>query len=240
MDYYVFRKLYDNGVQKLLLGGTEKPGVNAYIDKLLAYKVPYQTYNYLYRYTDDVGMTIRQVRPADFRALGKLYADFYNELDELGERWTWDAARKFISHFYSRQPDLCFVAEKDGRIIGAIMAAIQPWWDGNHLVEGELLVHSDFTHHPSYATGLLEKLLSTAEQKYQAVTWDTIVPTVIGHPFQHHEQLGFYETPVWKAVAGDVSSILRQIETPVIREKSPKMSHKQRAEAQVLAAKNRS
>lgn len=98
------------------------------------------------------------------------------------------------------------------------MAAIQPWWDGNHLVEGELLVHSNFKHYSGYATGLLEKILTVAEQKYQAVTWDTIVPAVIGHPFRHYEQLGFYETPVWKAVAGDVSSILRQIEAPVIRE----------------------
>lgn len=218
MDYYVFRKLYDSGVQKLLLGGAEKPGVDVYINKLLAYKTPYRTLNYLYRYTDDLGMTIRQVRPADFRALSKLYADFYNELDELGERWTLDAARKFISHFYARQPDLCFVAEKDDQIIGAVMAAIQPWWDGNHLVEGELLVHSNFKHYSGYATGLLEKILTVAEQKYQAVTWDTIVPAVIGHPFRHYEQLGFYETPVWKAVAGDVSSILRQIEAPVIRE----------------------
>jgi hypothetical protein len=214
MDYYAFRDLYARGIYQLFLGGAEKVGVDKYIDKLLAQKPPYESRNYLYDHANDdnASFTVRLAVPADFKSIARLYADFYNSLDKLGERWTLEAARKFISHFYARQPDLFFVAEKNTRIICAIMAAVQPWWDGNHLVEGELLIDKNFRQHARCTAELLQTLLHTAELNYQAVTWDTIVPSILGHPFEQYQQLGFRDAPFWHAVSGDVRDILTRLQ----------------------------
>lgn len=161
-------------------------------------------------------ITVRLAKQDDLKALSRLYADFYNNLDRLGERWSQEAARRFISHFYNRQPDLFFVAESNNQIVGSIFAAIQPWWDGNHLVEGELLVKRGFQHNPSCSAQLLRALLQTAEARYQAITWDTIAPTTSGHPFQQYQQFGFREVPFWRAVSGDVRTMLAQLRPPRI------------------------
>jgi hypothetical protein len=221
MDYEVFRRLSQRGIHRLILGGAEKVGISRYIDKLLAQKPTYTSHSYAYDPEADAfyDVAVRLAKPADFQALSKLYADFYNDLDDLGERWTKDAARKFISHFYTRQRDLMFLAEdqKSHEVVGLVMAAVQPWWDGNHLVEGELLVRADYRAHPAYATQLVSALLQTAEASYQAITWDTIAPTTPGHPFNYFQQLGFSEVPHWRAVRGDVRAILGQLKLPQIR-----------------------
>jgi|GEM_PF-337374 hypothetical protein len=213
MDYHAFRDLYIRGVHQLFLGGAEKVGVDKYIDKLLAQKPPYESCNYLYDYANDndIDFVIRPATPADLKSIARFYADFYNSLDKLGERWTLETARKFISHFYARQPDLFFVAEKNTNIISVVMAAIQPWWDGNHLVEGELLIDRSFRQHTRCTTELLQALLRVAESDYQAVAWDTIVPSTPGHPFEQYKQLGFRDVPLWHAVSGDVRNILTRL-----------------------------
>ncbi|MBI4176413.1 MAG: hypothetical protein HY518_04355 [Candidatus Aenigmarchaeota archaeon] len=39
--------------------------------------------------------------------------------------------------------DLQIVAEYNGKPVGAFVAGIKPWWDGNHLADGEIFVHPD-------------------------------------------------------------------------------------------------
>ncbi|MBO7504680.1 GNAT family N-acetyltransferase [bacterium] len=49
-----------------------------------------------------------------------------------------------MSYWYDRQPDLFFVAEVDGRVVGGIVSGIKPWFDGNRLVDGELFVDKKY------------------------------------------------------------------------------------------------
>ena len=37
-----------------------------------------------------------------------------------------------------------FVAEEDGKAVGAVMSGVKPWFDGNRLVDTEIFVDKDY------------------------------------------------------------------------------------------------
>jgi GNAT superfamily N-acetyltransferase len=213
MDIYFFRKMFNEGIQTIHLGGSENKGIAEYVGKLLPHRPSY--FAQTLRYDPDsrprpVDVVIRPVLETDITALSLLYRDLYNSLDELGEKWTKESAHKFVSHFYRRQPDLFFLAEHNKHPVGAIVAAIQPWWDGNHLVEGELFIDSAYSA-TNLNKQLLKELLTRAQIYYQAVSWDTLTPATDKHPLGSYEQIGFKEVPQWAAITGDVSVMLRRL-----------------------------
>lgn len=216
MDIYFFKKLFLEGVQTVHLGGAENTGIAAYIDKLLPYQPIYSTHTIAYRPSADVcparSIVIRQAEETDFNELAILYRDLYNSLGNLNERWTKESAHRFVSHFYRRQSDLFLVAEYKGRLIGGVVAAVQPWWDGNHLVEGELFIDKSYES-TDVSKKLLKALLTKARDTYQTVAWDTLTPALDEHPLGLYEQVGFTEVPEWVAVTGDVHGMLQRLGT---------------------------
>lgn len=211
MDIYFFRTLYRAGIQTLHLGGTENIGIAEYIKKLFPHKPEYVSQTILHSHSLEIApFTIRPATESDFNELAYLYRDFYNGLEDLGETWTKASAHAFVSHFYYRQPDLFFVAERNDTIIGAIVAAIQPWWDGNHLVEGEVMVHPRYKN-PVLERRLLKHLLTAARNKYHTVAWDTLTPSSSDHPLGSYKKLGFNEVPQWAAITGDVHTVLERL-----------------------------
>lgn len=213
MDVHFFRELLREGLKTVYLGGSEQQGVAHFCSKLLPYKPGYVVRAVLYRPTPatTVSTVVRPATEYDITPLADLYRSVYNAMDALGERWTKPAARKFISHFYRRQPDLFFVAEVDGKIVGATVAGIQPWWDGNHLVEGEIFIDpacSDKTVEKK----LLKRLLLTARNTYKVVAWDTLMPIVGEHTFGEYKAIGFSEMPHVKAISADMNTMLARLE----------------------------
>jgi len=213
MDIHFFRKLLADGIAVVHLGGAENEGIAEYVRKLFPHRPAYFAQTILYDHGSewqDVPAHIRSVAESDFNELAVLYRDLYNELDDLGESWTKETAHKFISHFYNRQPDLFFLAEVKGEIVGAIVAAIQPWWDGNHLVEGEVVLDPRYRR-TTLNRQLLKKLLTEARVKYNTVAWDTFTPTSHKHPLGAYKQLGFTEVPQWAAITGDIHTVLERL-----------------------------
>lgn len=213
MDIYLFKRLFFEGVRIIHLGGAESKGIAEYIAKLIPYRPSYTVQTLLYEphaKAHDLAVKLRLVRPTDFMSLAKIYRDFYNFLEELGETWTQESAHRLISHFYHRQSDLFFLAEYNSEIVGAIVAAIQPWWDGNRLVEGEVFIDMRY-HSTSLNKKLVKELLTNARDKYQAVAWDTLTPTNSKHPLGQYEQLGFIDVPKWAAISGDIHVALEKL-----------------------------
>ncbi|HEU5121939.1 MAG TPA: GNAT family N-acetyltransferase [Candidatus Saccharimonadales bacterium] len=212
MDIYFFKKLLQGDIKTLYLGGAESEGIAEYIKKLLPYRPSYfaQTLLYAPIAAQHAEVTIRPVHTTDFNDLAALYCESYNTLHDLGETWTKDSAHRFISHFYRRQPDLFFLAEHNGIIVGAIVAAIQPWWDGNHLVEGEVFIHAEYRH-TTLNKQLLKTLLTEARDTYNAVAWDTLTPVTDKHPLASYKEIGFSEVPQWAAVSGEVRTVLERL-----------------------------
>ncbi len=64
---------------------------------------------------------IRNVKLEDIKELAPIYKDLYDDAD-IGEFWTVENAEKLLGYFYDRQKDLFFVAEENGKAIGAVMS----------------------------------------------------------------------------------------------------------------------
>lgn len=88
---------------------------------------------------------IRNVKLEDIKELAPIYKDLYNDAD-IGEFWTVENAEKLLGYFYDRQKDLFFVAEENGKAIGAVMSNLKPWFDGNRLNDTEIFVSQEYQH----------------------------------------------------------------------------------------------
>ncbi len=212
MDLAFFRHIYDQKFDSILLGGAENAGIAAYISRLIPCRSIYSAKSVQFKagQPQETGVQIRPATERDIRPIAELYLAVYNNLGELRETWTKESAHRLISHFYRRQPDLFFVAGRQGKAIGAVVAAVQPWWDGNHLVEGELFVEPNMSDR-SVADRLLKRLLVEANERYDVVSWDTIAPTVDEHPLARYKQFGFKKVRHWDAISGDVVQIIKRI-----------------------------
>ncbi len=154
-------------------------------------------------------MDIRLAKKEDIVELAEVYQLAYNSLN-IGENWNQETSIKLIKYFFDLQPDLFFVAELDDKVVGGLVAQIKPWWDGNHLVEGELFVHPD---HQSKGLGkkLIKKLFSEAKEKYGAISWDTFTHRVYEHPLKWYKNMGFEEIANWVMITGDVKKVLKNL-----------------------------
>lgn len=153
---------------------------------------------------------LRLASESDLEALADIYTTAYNILN-IGEKWEKESALKLIKYLFKDQPDLFFVAQDNGKIVGGIVATVRPWWDGNHLIEGELFVHPD---NQGQKTGikLVKKLFSTAKEKYGAVAWDTYTHIIHEHPLAWYKKLGFEQIKQWTMIEGNIDEVLQKIE----------------------------
>ena len=109
---------------------------------------------------------IRLVKLEDIENLSYIYKELYDDV-EIWESWSVETAKNLLSYWYNRQPDLFFVAEVDGRVVGGIVSGIKPWFDGNRLVDGELFVDCRYQERHLWKE-LLKKHLFEAKKIYNA------------------------------------------------------------------------
>jgi L-amino acid N-acyltransferase YncA len=155
-------------------------------------------------------MNIRLANKNDIEILSEVYAKAYNDAD-IGEHWTPQSAKKLIAYLYADQPDLFYVVEIEDNVVGAIVATVRPWEDGNHLIEGELFVHPDFQTR-GLGKKLIKQLFTTAKEKYDVVAWDTYTHIVHKHPLKWYKELGFEEIKQWTMITGNVEKVLENID----------------------------
>ena len=149
------------------------------------------------------------MRKSDLKKLSEIYATVYREFD-VGEKRTPKKAYVLLEYWLQRQPDLAFVAESDGKIAGGFVAGIKPWWDGNHLVDGEIFVHPEFQR--KGIGGLLSMaMFRKAMKKYSARTWDTYTFKK-KYPLKWYKSLGFKEISEWTMISGDLRKASKKLE----------------------------
>lgn len=155
-------------------------------------------------------MEIRNIRISDLPALAEIYIKVSKQ-SHPEEKWTTQTANTFMEYWLERQPDLCFLAELDGKIVGAFVAAIKPWWDGNHLVDGEIFID------PEHQNKGIEKPLSkymyeAALLKYEVVRIETSTFKISEFPLSWYKSQGFEELKNWSFISADLKEILRNYE----------------------------
>jgi len=156
----------------------------------------------------DLSKGIRRIERKDLQSLAEVYDRVYSpDTFDVGERWTKETAYEMLGYWLKRNSDLAFLAEEEGRIVGGFLADVNPWWDGNHLVDGEIFVHPDHQG-KGIGTKLLKFMFEYAVRKYNAVRWDTY--TVKGkYPLKWYKSLGFEEIKEWSMISADPREVLK-------------------------------
>jgi GNAT superfamily N-acetyltransferase len=149
------------------------------------------------------------MRDEDLHELAVIYVNAFAD-PELNEKWTEPAAHALLSDWLKRQPDLSFVAESDNKLVGAFVVGIKPWWDGNHLVDGELFVALEHQGH-GVARQLIHQVVLTAVEKYSVVVWESYTFRGQEFPLNWYKRLGFREIEEWVMIRADVAELLANI-----------------------------
>ena len=146
---------------------------------------------------------IRNATELDIKHLAGVYVAVYEDFD-VGEKWTHESAQALMRYWFERQPDLAFVASVPDAagIVGGFFAGIKPWWDGNHLVDGELFVHPDYQRLGIGST-LAAQMFRQAMTRYNAVVVQGCTFRNSAHPLSWYKSLGFNEDKEWTMLSGD-------------------------------------
>jgi GNAT superfamily N-acetyltransferase len=153
---------------------------------------------------------ILQTKKSDIRKLAAVYVDAYNSI-HIGEEWNIESAEKMLSFFFTKQPDLFFTAWSDDNIVGAIVAIVKPWWNGNHLTDGELFV-SPQCQKQGIGKMLIRALFTESKSKYAAVSWDTFTHIIHEHPLSWYKKLGFRTIDEWAMIEGRIDTVLAKLD----------------------------
>ena len=153
---------------------------------------------------------IRQMQKGDLEQIAEVYTLVYQKFD-IGERWTVETSKKLLSYWFETQPDLAFVAEYESKVIGAFVAGIKPWWDGNHISDGEIFVHPDYQK-MGVGTKLSIALYKKALDKYDVVSYDFFTFKKIRFPLSWYLSQGFVKNEDWTLISGEINSIVSNLE----------------------------
>lgn len=154
-------------------------------------------------------VAIRLTSKEDLKELAEIYKTAYNSLN-IGENWDSKSSLKLMQHLFEDQGDLFFIAEENGKILGGIVALVKPWWDGNHLTDGEIFI-DPASQKKGIGTQLIKQMFTEALEKYQATSWDTFTHKVYEHPLKWYKSIGFKEIQHWTMIAGDIKEVLARL-----------------------------
>lgn len=156
-----------------------------------------------------ITIEIRPIQETDLEPLANVYVDVYTAFD-VGESWDTKSAQKMLRFWYEYFPDLALVATHEGKAIGAFLAGVKPWCDGNHLIDGEIFVHPN---HQKRGVGsrLTKAMFERAREKYGAVAWDTYTFRGFEHPVSCYKKLGFKELEEWVMISGNIEEALKRL-----------------------------
>lgn len=137
-------------------------------------------------------VTIRHATAADLDVLSALYSRCMAGAPG-DEQWSLPRARAFLAMWLQRQPDLFFVAEVDGRVVGGNVCDLKPYFDGPRFTEGEMFVEPA-VRHLGIARALLQRRLSEAGPRYGVVAMETMANGHSPIVLDWFTRLGFQRT----------------------------------------------
>lgn len=112
-------------------------------------------------------MQIRRMLGGDLPQVAKLYLKAYRA------DWAEAGAQKYIGKFYHFDPESCFVAERDGAIVGVLLAYSYERESGLVIFIQELFVDPDARHQ-----GIGKKLISWLRESFTLAAKVKVTPLV--------------------------------------------------------------
>jgi len=154
-------------------------------------------------------LKVRKVKKVDIKKLARVYAKTYTK-KYCGETWTIKQSEKYLNHMLKNNPDLAFLAELDGKIIGGYFASITPWCDGNRLTDGNIFVHPKY-HKSGAGLSLGIALYDKAVKKYNCVTSESITFKNKKFPLSWHKKRGFKVSEDLVFIEGNTKDMLKRM-----------------------------
>lgn len=114
-------------------------------------------------------------------------------------------------HWFKRQPDLAFVAECDGKPVGAFVSGIKPWWDGNRLFDGEIFVDLAYQKR-GIGTLLAKAMYAAAVKKYNATVFEAVTFRKSKHPLSWYRAQGFKPESKLVLISGSLVKARKKLE----------------------------
>jgi GNAT superfamily N-acetyltransferase len=154
-------------------------------------------------------MEIRLVKEGDLKELSRIFAESFTEADP-NKPWTQERSFSLLEHFYKIQPDLFSVAIEADLLVGAVMAKIKPWREGNRCTEGVIFVDSAFQR-KGFGGQLFSRLLEEVINKYQANTIEGITFNKEEFPLTWYEKIGHKRDKHAVLLKGDTREMLENL-----------------------------
>ncbi len=153
---------------------------------------------------------IRNVKIEDINELAPIYKQLYDDAD-IGEFWSIESAKTLLRYWYDKQKDLFFVAEEDGKAVGAVMSGVKPWFDGNRLIDTEIFVSKKYQN-KHIANNLYRKHLSVAKEKYNCnvIEFHTYGDET-EFPQNWYKRIGFKKDEELIIMNANISDVLNKI-----------------------------
>ena len=153
---------------------------------------------------------IRLVKKDDIKLVAPIYKELYDEAD-IGENWSIESAENLLNYWFDRQGDLFFVAEEDGKPVGAMVSGIKPWFDGNRLIDGEVFVWSEYQG-KHIAKDLFIIHFETAVSKYNVKTMEFhTYGDETEFPQNWYNRIGFKKDKELIIMSGDLKEVLNNL-----------------------------
>jgi GNAT superfamily N-acetyltransferase len=84
-------------------------------------------------------MIIKTCEPEDIEPCAKLFAEVYSE-PPYNEAWDSSDAITYLARFREIDPDRCFIAKENNKVVGAIFSFSYPWHSKKTICIQELFV----------------------------------------------------------------------------------------------------
>jgi len=150
-------------------------------------------------------LKIIKTKKEDLKELSKIYKNAYDRPEE-GEDWSIKDSKNLLNFYFNQKTFVGVTAILDGKIVGAFFSFIKPWYDGNHLGEGEVFIDPTYQNQ-KIGTKLFLEMMKIANNKkcivHELVAYDKVS--------NWYKKLGIKETGL-KHMSGSIKEILKNLE----------------------------
>ena len=146
---------------------------------------------------------------SDLSYLGEIFSAVYT--DSHFDKFTPEPSTEYLTWLFKRCPELAFVAEENGTVVGAYLAALKPWFDGPHVVDGEIFVAESYRKH-GIGRILTKTLLTEARERYGAVVVEAITYSDDAELLAWHAKNARKVVPELVFITGKIDEVLNAIE----------------------------
>ena len=148
--------------------------------------------------------TFRKTKKEDISELAQIYRRAYDR-PEFGENWSLKAARAMLGFYLTQKTFIGITVLVDGKVVGAFLSYVKPWFDSNHLAEGEIFIDPAYQKQKIGSLLFLE-MMNLAEKKncqiHELVAYAGVA--------KWYKKIGMHETEL-KHMSGSIGEIIKQL-----------------------------